>query len=153
MKKWLSVLLVALLLPALTVAQGNTATGDTPVSPTDSEKENTMKVTIGEKTFDVTLENNETAEAFAALLPMDLSMSELNGNEKYHYLMGDLPANPQRVGRVEAGDLMLFGDDCVVLFYKSFNTGYSYTRIGQLDDVSGLEEAVGGGSVLVKMTR
>ena len=112
-----------------------------------------MKVTIGEKTFDVTLENNETAEAFAALLPMELSMSELNGNEKYHYLMGDLPANPQRVGRVEAGDLMLFGDDCVVLFYKSFNTGYSYTRIGQLDDVSGLEEAVGGGSVLVKMTR
>lgn len=112
-----------------------------------------MKVTIGEKTFGVTLKDNETAAAFAALLPMELSMSELNGNEKYHYLMGALPVNPQRVGRVEAGDLMLFGDDCVVLFYKSFSTGYSYTRIGRLDDVSGLEKAVGRGSVLVKMSK
>ena len=112
-----------------------------------------MKITIGAKTFGVTLQDNETAEAFAALLPMELSMSELNGNEKYHYLMGPLPANPQRVGHIEAGDLMLFGNDCVVLFYRSFHTGYSYTRIGRLDDVSGLEKALGGGTATVKMSK
>ena len=112
-----------------------------------------MKVTIGEKTFGVTLENNETAAAFAALLPMELSMSELNGNEKYHYLMGALPAKPERVGHIEAGDLMLFGNDCVVLFYKSFHTGYSYTRIGHLENASGLEKALGKGSAMVKMSK
>ena len=30
---------------------------------------------------------DRTARAFAALLPMELHMTELNGNEKYHYLM------------------------------------------------------------------
>ena len=108
-----------------------------------------MKVMIGKRTFNVTLEDNETASAFAALLPMELAMSELNGNEKYHYLMGPLPSDAQNVGRVEAGDLMLFGDDCVVLFYESFSTPYRYTRIGRLVDASGLAQAVGRGSAQV----
>ena len=112
-----------------------------------------MKVTIGGKRFGVTLENNETAAAFAALLPMELSMSELNGNEKYHYLMGPLPSKPERIGQIKAGDLMLFGNDCVVLFYESFHTGYSYTRIGKLDDTSGLKEAVGRGNVTVELSK
>ena len=113
-------------------------------------RENRMKATINGKTFGVTLENNETAAAFAALLPMELAMSELNGNEKYHYLMGPLPSRTERVGHVEAGDLMLFGNDCVVLFYKGFKTGYSYTRIGRLNDASGVASTVGRGSVTVK---
>ena len=80
-------------------------------------------------------------------------MSELNGNEKYHYLMGPLPSNPERVEHIEAGDLMLFGEECVVLFYESFNTGYSYTRIGRIIDASDLEKAVGKGTVTVKMSQ
>ena len=108
-----------------------------------------MTVMVNGQRFSATLEDNETAEAFAALLPMTLSMSELNGNEKYHYLMSPLPSSPQNVGRVEAGDLMLFGDDCVVLFYESFSTPYRYTRIGRLTDASGLREAAGSGSAQV----
>lgn len=110
---------------------------------------NKITVTVGGKTFTATLADNETAEAFKALLPLTLDMTELNGNEKYSYLSRSLPTNASNPGTIHAGDIMLYGSNCVVLFYETFNTSYSYTRIGQIDDSSGLADAVGSGNVTV----
>lgn len=113
----------------------------------ETDKEITMRV--GSAEFTVVLHDNATARGFAAMLPLTIDMHELNGNEKYHNLSRSLPTDSYRPGRVEAGDLMLFGSDCVVLFYETFTTGYSYTRIGRVSDPSGLSKAVGRGSVTV----
>lgn len=121
-------------------------------TPTERISEGTIKLSIGGNVFTSKLEDNATARAFVGLLPMTLDMSELNGNEKYCYLDGSLPSAPERVEQIHAGDLMLYGNNCIVLFYKSFSTQYSYTRIGHIDDISGLETAVGRGSVQVKFT-
>ncbi len=57
--------------------------------------------------------------------------SELNGNEKYAYLDDSLPVGRSaRATIARAGDIMLFGDDCLVLFYETFSSSYRYTRIG-----------------------
>ena len=106
-----------------------------------------MHITINGQQFAVTLADNDTARAFAGLLPLKLEMSDLHGNEKYHHLGTRLPSRSENPGRIHAGDLMLFGDDCVVLFYKDFSTGYSYTRIGRLENAAGLAGAVGKGAV------
>ena len=82
-------------------------------------------------------------------MPLTLSMSELNGNEKYNYLPFSLPTNSSNPGQIHAGDLMLYGSDCLVLFYESFATSYRYTPIGRVNDPSGLADAVGGGGVQV----
>lgn len=50
-----------------------------------------------------------------------------------------------------AGDLMLYGNACVVLFYGNAG-GYSYTRLGKLQSTQGLAEAVGRGSVNVSFS-
>lgn len=123
---------------------------------TTSEEETTMEritITVNGQDFEALLEDNDCGRAFADLLPLELAMSELNGNEKYCYTDLALPSDPSRVGHIEAGDLMLYGSDCVVLFYQSFDTSYSYTRIGRLADPAGIAEAAGTGSATVTFAR
>lgn len=118
-------------------------------SAAPEEVEHVISIEINGQTFSATLADNGTARAFAARLPMTLDMRELNGNEKYFYLDEPLPAAAQRVGQIRAGDLMLFGSDCVVLFYENFATSYTYTPIGRIDDPAGLADALGSGSAEV----
>ena len=107
-----------------------------------------IEIKINCKTFSAQIEDTETGRAFCDLLPMTLDMTELNGNEKYHYLLSGLPTNAQYCSTINAGDLMLYGNSCVVLFYGNAG-GYSYTRLGKLSSTQGLAEAVGTGNVSV----
>ena len=116
-------------------------------SNTDTTK---MKITIGSAVFTATLNNNATTAAFRAMLPLTINMSELNGNEKYFHFSTALPTNPAPGGHIQTGDLMLYQNNSLVLFYESFNTSYSYTRLGRIDNVAGLVAALGSGSVTAK---
>lgn len=109
-----------------------------------------ITLTVNGAVFPATLADTEAARALATALPQTFSMSELNGNEKYAYMGESLPTASERVESIEAGDIMLFGNDCLVLFYKSFSTSYSYTRVGRLDDASGIAKAAGAGAVEVR---
>ncbi len=109
-----------------------------------------MKITIGSSVFTATLYGNPSASAFKARLPLTIDMTELNGNEKYYDLPSPLPTNASVGGNIKAGDLTLYGNDVLVLFYKSFNTSYNYTKLGQIDNPTGLITALGTGNVVVK---
>jgi hypothetical protein len=76
-------------------------------------------------------------------------MIELNGNEKYFDLSHHLPANASNPVTIQNGDLMLYGSNTLVLFYKTFSTSYSYTRIGRLENPAGLATALGAGNATV----
>lgn len=117
----------------------------------ESNGENNMEVsvTINGKSYKTILESNETAKAFLELLPQDFDMKELNGNEKYIYMDKSLPTNPTIPEHIVAGDIMLYGNDCLVIFYKSFNTSYSYTKIGNIDSLPDL----GTGTVSIKFEK
>ncbi len=110
---------------------------------------NTVKIIINEQEYVIDLEENETVKSFISMLPLELNMTELNGNEKYIYLDTSLPTNSYSPKRIEAGDVMLYGNNCLVIFYKSFNTSYSYTKIGHIDNLPDL----GNDSILVKFEK
>ncbi len=107
----------------------------------ESEKtmNNTIKVSIDGKKYDAILEQNETTKQFIEMLPQEFNMIELNGNEKYTYLDTTLHTNTYSPKHIDAGDIMLYGNNCLVVFYKSFDTSYSYTKIGHIENFEGLD--------------
>jgi hypothetical protein len=108
-----------------------------------------IKITVNSQTFTATLFDNNSAKAFREMLPITLNMTELNGNEKYYDLPKSLPTNSSNPGTIKNGDLMLYGSKTLVLFYKTFSTSYSYTKLGSIDDVTGLASVLGSGDVTV----
>lgn len=112
-----------------------------------------IQISVGGKTFNAVMYDNPAAREFINQLPMTLNMNELNGNEKYFYMDTKYSANSQNVDFINAGDLMLYGNNCIVLFYESFDTSYRYTPLGRIDNPNGLASALGTGSVNVTFSK
>jgi hypothetical protein len=51
------------------------------------------------------------------------------------------------------GDLMLWGADTLVVFYVTFDSPYSYTRLGRIDDAAALPQVLGRGQARIVFTR
>lgn len=112
-----------------------------------------MWMIVGDRRFAVTLANNATARSFALLVPLTIDMSDLNDNEKHAKLPRALPADASKPGTIRNGDIMLWGTDTLVLFYVTFDSPYSYTRIGRVDDPAGLVQALGRRDVRITFSR
>lgn len=108
-----------------------------------------IKIKVGSQTFTATLLDNNSAKAFKEMLPLTINMVELNNNEKYYDLPNSLPTNSSKPGTIKNGDLMLYGSKTLVLFYKTLSTSYSYTKLGTVDDTTGLTAALRSGNVIV----
>ncbi|MBO7431265.1 MAG: hypothetical protein J6U02_00015 [Elusimicrobia bacterium] len=111
-----------------------------------------MNIQIDNKTFTVIVENNKTVKELYQKLPITLEMSDLNNNEKYCYLDFTLPTDSKSVKNIKKGDVMLFGNSCLVIFYKSFTTSYSYTKIGYIENPADIETALGKKDIKVILT-
>ncbi len=112
-------------------------------------KTSKVKIKINSQTFIVSLLDNPSTKAFIEMLPLTIKMIELNGNEKYVDLPRTLPTNSFNPQSIKSGDLMLYGSKTLVLFYKSFSTPYSYTKLGTIDDVNGLTTSLGSQNISV----
>ena len=139
-------LLLLLLLLGSGACKSKTPEPDVSTLPTVS---NQLRIRIGSNTFTATLFDNPTVTAFVARLPLTVPMVELNGNEKYYDLSQSLPTNAANPGTIQAGDLLLYGSNTLVLFYDTFSTSYRYTRMGRVDNPTGLAAALGRGNVTV----
>ncbi|MCD7901559.1 MAG: hypothetical protein LUH22_17360 [Bacteroides sp.] len=159
MKK-ISIFLILLLSMTISVGLTSCAPDDGPTeqppptpnpnpNPQPPATGNKMQITAGSSFFIATLADNATATAFKEFLPMTVNMTEHGGNEKYYDLSQSITSNHTNPGTIQNGDLMLYSSRTLVLFYKTFSTSYSYTRIGSVDNPSGLQTALGAGSVTV----
>lgn len=128
-------------IPTITNTNANTNT---------KKEENVMKINIGYEKYVINVENEALMEEIYNALPETFTMNELNGNEKYYYLNSTMKnANSEAVGQVQKGDVMLFGSDCLVIFYDSFETEFRYTKIGHIDNLGD----IGSSNVEVSITK
>ncbi len=128
--------------------------GAAPESPaeTTAEAEDAamkMNVQVGDSVFAATLEDNAAVDALVEMMkeaPVTIQMSDYAGFEKVGPLGTSLPASNSQT-TTQAGDIVLYQGDQIVIFYGS--NSWSYTRLGRIDDLTGWAEALGSGDVTV----
>ncbi len=114
----------------------NNSIGSESLNMNNQSKEIKINLKLNNKTFSATLNDNETVRQLISKFPMSIQMSDLHSNEKYKYLDSSLTTNSSTPRTINAGDIKLYGDNCLVIFYKSFSNSYSYTDLGKIDNVS-----------------
>lgn len=143
--KYLYALISCLLLAGTFTSHADTSTSPFKVSTM------TIKMNINGQQFYVRLHDNPAAKAFVDTLPLQLGMDELNGNEKFADLPHALPTSPVHPGSIQAGDLMLYGKQTLVLFYSSFESSYRYTPIGKVINPESLSAVMDKKKVWVEL--
>lgn len=101
-----------------------------------------MWITIGEQRFAVVLADTDAARELSKMLPLTLAMEDLNGNEKHAELPKALPTDASHPKKIRNGDLMLWGARTIVVFYKTFDSSYPYTRLGHIEGATDLPRAL-----------
>lgn len=108
-----------------------------------------VNITVNNREYVLELEDNQTTREFLNTLPLSITMEELNGNEKYKYLDNKFTTDSKVPEIINKGDVMLYGNNCLVIFYKTFTTTYSYTKIGYINNL----EEIGDNNIIVTITK
>ena len=114
-------------------------------------EEMALRMSIGETPVNVAWEDNESVEALRGLCaegPLTIQMSSYGGFEQVGSLGQGLPRNDVQT-TTQAGDIVLYAGDQMVVFYGS--NSWAYTRLGRITDTSAeeLAELLGNGDVTI----
>lgn len=128
-------------------------------STATTEEESKMQQTeltikIGNQTMVVAWEENESIVALKKLVserPLTVQMSMYGGYEQVGSLGSNLPRNDVQT-KTEAGDIVLYSGNNIVVFYGS--NSWAYTRLGKITDLTEIELAslLGNGDVTITLS-
>ena len=124
------------------------------VQDNEPEQEaDTMVLTINGEVVSVEWEDNESVEALMDLVskePLSIRMSMYGGVEQVGSIGTSLPRNDVQT-TTEAGDIVLYSGDQIVVFYGS--NSWAYTRLGRITDknVDELAEMLGKEDVTISV--
>ena len=132
------------------------ASADTKETPAETEdpKEKEMKLTIGDTPVAVRWQDNESVKALAELVsegPLTVQMSMYGGFEQVGSIGQKLPRNDAQT-TTQAGDIVLYSGDQIVVFYGS--NSWAYTRLGRVEDRTAeeMKALLGNGDVTITIS-
>ncbi len=138
--------------PAMTPAAEASAAEQPQENKTESEETETMQMKIGETEVEVVWEDNESAAALKELARdgLAIQMSMYGGFEQVGSIGKSLPREDRQT-TTQAGDIVLYSGNQLVVFYGS--NSWAYTRLGKIADKSAseLSELLGGGDVTITL--
>lgn len=156
MKKRIAIMLCLAFVCCAGGCEKETAQSTASSTETEVQEEEavTMKLYINDTEVPVVWENNAAVEALAADAgkgDIVVKMSMYGGNEQFGPLGKSYPANNRQV-TTSNGDIVLFNNDQIVVFYGS-NT-WSYTKLGKMalpeDEVT---ELLSNGDITLRLAR
>ena len=123
-------------------------------SAAEQKEETDMRLLINDTPVEVLWEDNEAVTALRELVrdgALTVAMSPYGGFEQVGPIGRSLPRADSRI-TTEAGDIVLYSGDQIVVFYGS-NT-WAYTRLGKIQGLDGaaLTSLLGGGAVTLTIT-
>lgn len=132
---------------------GSSAAADT-VTENEKSEENVMYIKIGKNILTADLADNSSVEALKEMLAdggITIEMSNYADFEKVGSLGKSLPRHDEQI-TTEAGDLVLYQGNSLVIFYDT--NSWNYTRIGKIKDVSTdeLKDILGDGDVTITLS-
>ncbi len=119
---------------------------------TNMEKE--LHLFINDTEVSVEWQNNDSVNALIELVstnPLIVQMSMYGGFEQVGSLGTNLPRNDKQT-TTEAGDIVLYSGNQIVVFYGS--NSWAYTRLGKIKDKSAAEmtELLGNGNIRITIS-
>ena len=113
-----------------------------------------MVLAINGEIVSVEWEDNESVEALKNLVssePLSIQMSMYGGFEQVGSIGTNLPRNDVQT-TTEAGDIVLYSGNQIVVFYGS--NSWAYTRLGNVTDKSKAEmtELLGNGDITITIS-
>ena len=120
---------------------------------TDEEKTD-MKLKIGDAEVPVTWVENESVDALAALAaegPLTIQLSMYGGFEQVGPIGQSIISDDQQT-TTQAGDVVLYSGDQIVVFYGS--NSWAYTRLGHVDlSQKEMQDLLGNGDVILTIQK
>ena len=132
-------------------ADNENKTEPQPSSPEESEAD--MRLRINDVEVCVDWEENDSVAALRDLViaqPLSIQMSSYGGFEQVGSLGTSLPRNDVQI-TTQAGDIVLYSGNNIVIFYGS--NSWAYTRLGHIElSSSEMSELLSHGDVTVKLS-
>ena len=126
---------------------------DTQLNHETKEDEQDMKMFIDGTEVEVAWEDNESVDALRELgaKGLDIPMSMYGGFEQVGRIGQDIPADNEQI-TTEAGDIVLYSGNQLVVFYGS--NSWAYTRLGHITGKTAeeLEDLLGNGDVTITIS-
>lgn len=117
---------------------------------------NTLKLTVGDKTFTATLVENSSTKALKERLAqgsLSIRMSDYGDMEKVGSFGFSLPRNDQQI-TTGPGDLILYQGNSFVMYYDT--NSWNFTRLGKVDGITTRSEMLnllgGEGDITVTLS-
>ena len=110
-------------------------------------------IKVNSKQYNITFEDSTTSNELISKLPLCIKMEGDVSHEKY-YRFSDTKFTTKSYSpkKIEKGDIMLYLDNYLVIFYETFSTSYSYTRLGKISSsIDGLEDSLGNNKNAVEV--
>jgi|AKZA01.1.fsa_nt_gi Uncharacterized conserved protein len=104
-----------------------------------------LNIIIGEQILPAKFYVNDATNVLIEKMPFTITMSDFNSNEKLYHLPESLPiVNSEVPSTIHEGEIMCWNANTLVLFYETFSNSFGgYTRLGYIEDPSGLRDMVG----------